>query len=154
MDMQCECVYSLVQHTQIEAKTYNVVQGEGIVAESKRSHLKRERKLPEKLRSIQMVDDDGKTYKRGLFEKRVAQLVSPSTASRMPIMYTRTQTHTQTHKHTHTLSLSHTHDVTGSLQAASRAPQCVSRQDELILRAPFGRLGQRAATCSQARGTA
>ena len=154
MDMQCECVYSLVQHTQIEAKTYNVVQGEGIVAESKRSHLKRERKLPEKLRSIQMVDDDVKTYKRGLFEKRVAELVSPFTASRMPIMYTRTQTHTQTHKHTLSLSHTHTHDVTGSLQAASRAPQCVSGQDELILRASFGRLGQRAATCSQARGTA
>ena len=85
-----------------------MVQGEGIVAESKRSHLKRERKLPEKLRSIQMVDDDGKTYKRGLFEKRVAELVSPSTASRMPIMYTRTQTHTQTHKHTHTHTHTHT----------------------------------------------
>ena len=94
-----------------------MVQGEGIVAESKRSHLKRERKLPEKLRSIQMVDDDGKTYKRGLFEKRVAELVSPSTASRMPIMYTRTQTHTQTHKHTHThsLSLSHTHTHTHTM---------------------------------------
>ena len=107
MDMQCECVYSLVQHTQIEAKTYNVVQGEGIVAESKRSHLKRERKLPEKLRSIQMVDDDFKTYKRGLFEKRVAELVSPFTASRMPIMYTHTNTytytHTYTHRHTHTM---------------------------------------------------
>ena len=107
MDMQCECVYSLVQHTQIEAKTYNVVQGEGIVAESKRSHLKRERKLPEKLRSIQMVDDDVKTYKRGLFEKRVAELVSPFTASRMPIMYTHTNTytytHTYTHRHTHTM---------------------------------------------------
>ena len=160
MDMQCECVYSLVQHTQIEAKTYNVVQGEGIVAESKRSHLKRERKLPEKLRSIQIVDDDGKTYKRGLFEKRVAELVSPSTASRAYYVHTHTNTHTNTQTHTHTLSLSHTHthththDVTGSLQAASRAPQCVSGQDELILRASFGRLGQRAATCSQARGTA
>ena len=150
MDMQCECVYSLVQHTQIEAKTYNVVQGEGIVAESKRSHLKRERKLPEKLRSIQMVDDDFKTYKRGLFEKRVAELVSPFTASRMPIIYTHKHIHIHTHIHTQT----HTHDVTGSLQAASRAPQCVSGQDELILRASFGRLGQRAATCSQARGTA
>ena len=82
-----------------------MVQGEGIVAESKRSHLKRERKLPEKLRSIQMVDDDGKTYKRGLFEKRVAELVSPDIESRMPIMCTHTHTHKHTNTHTHT----HTH---------------------------------------------
>ena len=86
-----------------------MVQGEGIVAESKRSHLKRERKLPEKLRSIQIVDDDGKTYKRGLFEKRVAELVSPSTASRAYYVHTHTNTHTNTQTHTHTLSLSLSH---------------------------------------------
>jgi hypothetical protein len=104
---------------------------------SKRGHLKRKRKLPVKLKENDQVEGDSRPYKKGLFEKRLAQLVRRQwfvcvwcLLSVIP-------------RGDHMSLMSVVLDMClGGLPASAWTHDCVDGQNELLLCAPAWRLGE------------